>query len=313
VLAWPRSPAIRQLFSGTSISDLANAPAPQSLTQVLSDSTNAVLTQPVGQQWQNTLLILLGALVIALPVALSYSLTRRRRGFTQSMVHILVLLPIAVAGMVALIQNSLALAFSLAGIVAVLRFRNALDDVKDGVYIFVGVAIGISAALGALTVGLLTSVVFNACVLILWWLDFARRPTPGIRGGVWRLMRLPKVHPPPAPNEGRAASEDGQSDKVFAPAARAWRQQLRLDPTSHKNHHHVNVSLRVQTAAPDESRPFVEDVLRDRAKRWRLVGVVQESGDLFTMKYRLRVHREDRDELLDAVRAASRIVGAEWR
>ena len=129
--------------------------------------------------------------------------------------------------MVVLIQNSLPLAFSLAGIVAVLRFRNALDDVKDGVYIFICVSIGMSAAVGALTIGLLTSIVFNASVLVLWWLDFARRPTPGIRGGVWKLMRLPKVHPPKMPNATRP--RDGRDgSEAFASAARAWRRQLQL-------------------------------------------------------------------------------------
>jgi len=313
-LTWRYAP-IRQLLSGTSLSDLAGPPlgsTATAITQALSDTAGAVSAATALQQGESTLLVLAGALVTALPVAWSYSLTRRRRGFTQSMVHILVLLPVAVAGMVALIQNSLALAFSLAGIVAVLRFRNALDDVKDGVYIFVCVAIGISAALGALTVGLLTSLVFNACVLALWWLDFARRPTPGIRGGVWKLMRLPKVRPPRAPNEPSSTTTDGAGDEAFASAAREWRRQLNIS-SEHRTKEHVTTSLRIQSATPDESRPHIEAVLNERTLRWRLVGIVREHGDLYTVKYRVHVRRSERSALLDALRTKPQVSGAEWR
>ncbi|MGQ0641823.1 MAG: DUF4956 domain-containing protein [Gemmatimonadaceae bacterium] len=318
-LTWRFSASIRQLFAGTSLGDLAvgaGTGSAATITQALSDTVaRAITADSILEQSRSTLVVLAGALVTSLPVAWSYSLTRRRRGFAQSMVHILVLLPVAVAGMVALIQNSLALAFSLAGIVAVLRFRNALDDVKDGVYIFISVAIGISAAMSALTVGLLTSLVFNTCVLVLWWLDFARRPTPGIRGGVWRLMRLPKVLHPREPNEQRAASNGGDGEEAFASAAREWRRQLNLS-MEHRAagpKQHVNASLRIQTATPDESRPLVEAVLRNRTRRWRLVGIVPGDGELSTLKYRVSVHRAERSELLDAVRSEAQIAGAELR
>ncbi len=309
-LTWRYSSAVRQLFTGTSLADLSAQAA--AITRGVTDTAVAVAAQSVAVQVQSTLLTLAGALVTSIPVAWAYSLTRRRRGFEQSMVHILVLLPVAVAGMVALIQNSLALAFSLAGIVAVLRFRNALDDVKDGVYIFICVAIGISAAMGALTIGLLTSFVFNACVIVLWWLDFARRPTPGIRGGIQKLMRLPRIHLRRLPNERRPVATDGT--EAFASAARAWRSELDLSKhgaAAQKGH--VTSSLRVQTPAPDEARPFIEALLRERARRWRLVGVVPAGPDTFVLKYHISVRRAERGNLLDAVRSASQVVGVELR
>jgi hypothetical protein len=243
-----------------------------------------------------------------------YSLTRRRRGFQQSMVHILVLLPVAVAGMVVLIQNSLALAFSLAGIVAILRFRNTLDDVKDGVYIFIGVSIGISAAIGALNIGLLTSLVFNACVLFLWWLDYARRPTEGIRGGIRKLARLPKVQPPKRPNE-KPVDTGRNGDEVFASAARAWRRQLQLtaEHTVASTKGDSRGVLTIHTPTPDVSRPAIEDILADRTRRWELIAIMPSDAGNFALKYRIRLRRSDRAELLDAVRATPSAVGVELR
>lgn len=311
-VAWQFSPAVRQLFAGTTLAELASGSGSFLTRSDVADSVRSIGGATALQQGGSTLLVLGGALATALPMAWTYSLTRRRRGFEQSMVHILVLLPLAVAGMVVLIQNSLALAFSLAGIVAVLRFRNALDDVKDGVYIFICISIGMSAAVGALTIGLLTSIVFNASVLVLWWLDFARRPTPGIRGGVWKLMRLPKVAPPKMPSAARPT--DGRDgNEAFASAARAWRRQLQLTSeyraASPKGH--VNASLQVFTTATEETRPLVEKVLDTRTHRWKFVGVVPAPDGMSILKYRVRVRLSARTELLDAVRAVARAAGAE--
>jgi Domain of unknown function (DUF4956) len=119
---------------------------------------------------------MIGALLLTIPVAWVHVLTRRPKGFRQSLVHTLIILPIAVAGMLVLVQHSITLAFSLAGIVALVRFRNTLDDTKDAVYIFVATGIGIAAAVEALAVGAAMSVLFNIVIIILWALDIGRVP-----------------------------------------------------------------------------------------------------------------------------------------
>ena len=313
-IAWERAPALRQLLAGTSLPDLASGTfdsfaRPRAVAGAGEPDAKSAIAQGLA-----TLLALAGALATAVPVAWTYSLTRRRKGYEQSMVHIIILLPVAVAGMVVLIQNSLALAFSLAGIVAVLRFRNTLDDVKDGVYVFIGVSIGMSAAVGALGIGLLASVVFNASVLVLWWLDFARQPTPGIRGAWRRLARLPRIAPR-RPRAERRETAEREGEEVFASAARAWRRQLQLTAEQRitAGDGRFNASLRVHTTAPDVSRPALETLLQGRVRHFELVGIVPRAEGAFTMKYRLRVRRADRGELLDAIRAAPRTIGVELR
>ncbi len=73
---------------------------------------------------------MLSAVALSLPVAWIYVLTRAKRGYDQSVVHLLIVLPLVVAGIVVLVQDSLALAFSLAGIVAAVRFRNTRSDCR---------------------------------------------------------------------------------------------------------------------------------------------------------------------------------------
>src|SRR5256884_8244612 len=98
----------------------------------------------------STALAMIGALALVIPVARGYMLTKQRQGYDPSAVQTVILLPVAVAGIVAAVQNSLVLAFSLAGLAAAVRCRHTLHDSKAAVCIFVSVAVGISAGGGGL-------------------------------------------------------------------------------------------------------------------------------------------------------------------
>ena len=63
------------------------------------------------------------AFALSLPIAWLYSWTRQGKKYNPSFAQTLVLVPIAISLVVFLVKGSLALAFSLAGIVASVRFR----------------------------------------------------------------------------------------------------------------------------------------------------------------------------------------------
>jgi hypothetical protein len=119
------------------------------------------------------LVSLVGTLALMLPVAWGYMGSRRTVGYDQSVARTTVLLPIAVAGIVIIVQHSLALAFSLAGIVAGVRFRNTLKDTGDALYIFASIGVGLAAGIGALGIAAVVSIFFNYTSLVLWKLNFA--------------------------------------------------------------------------------------------------------------------------------------------
>jgi hypothetical protein len=119
-----------------------------------------------------TALIAIGTFLVVLPVAWVYMLTRRFR-YDRALVQSVMILPIVVAGMVMIVKNSLALAFSLAGIVAAVRFRNTLKDTRDAVYIFLALGLGLAAGVQALDIAVVMSLAFNVLVLGLWRTNFA--------------------------------------------------------------------------------------------------------------------------------------------
>jgi polyphosphate kinase len=118
-------------------------------------------------------LSIVGALALSVPVAWVYTLTKEDVKYDDSVVHTVIILPMVVAGIVLIIRDSLALAFSLAGVVAAVRFRNTLRDTKDAVYIFLAVGIGLAAGVQALVVALILSGIFNLVVFALWKLESA--------------------------------------------------------------------------------------------------------------------------------------------
>lgn len=215
---WRASPAARELidlnWAGTeaarvdSIVLRPNEPTTRDPASAVSALPPAVLPA----------LAMIGALLLTIPVAWVHMLTRRPKGFRQSLVHTLIILPIAVAGMLMLVKHSITLAFSLAGIVALVRFRNTLDDTKDAVYIFVATGIGIAAAVDALAVGAVMSVLFNIVIIILWALDIGRvpvgieRPAPRPRAlFAEALLRVHTASPGPAQKSVEALLDE-QSD-----------------------------------------------------------------------------------------------------
>ena len=85
-----------------------------------------------------------------------------------SVVTTIMLLPIAVAAILVIVQDSLAVAFSLAGIAGLVRFRNALDDTRDAMYVVIAIAVGLGAGVGTLEAAAALSGLYNLAVVALW-------------------------------------------------------------------------------------------------------------------------------------------------
>ncbi len=123
------------------------------------------------------LLASIGALVLTVPVSWAYFITSRTRRLDQSFLQTIVILPTVVTGIAMIVMNSLALAFSLAGVVAAVRFRFSLDQPSDAMYIFVGIGIGLGSGIGALGIAMVISVMFVMTTLVIWKLEYGKTLT----------------------------------------------------------------------------------------------------------------------------------------
>lgn len=259
---------------------------------------------------------MIGAVLLALPVAWIYGLTRAKKGYQQSVVQTLMVLPPLVAGVVVLVKYSLALAFSLAGIVAAVRFRNTLEDSKDAVYIFLATAIGLAAAV-QLPVAAVISVVFNAIILSLWYADFGKSPA---YEGTRAKKRLEAQRAKLRQTGSFVAMLDNEIFENMTPeqlelaADRAWRRRRRLgtDEPDDDEMQRRDVLLRVRTSEPDGARVAVETTFDEFLKKWRFGGVVHEADGTHVVEYAIQLKKTTRsDDLLEAVQAKQPVIGVE--
>ena len=248
------------------------------------------------------------AILLSLPVAWVYLLTRAKQGYQQSVVQLLIILPLVVTGVVLLVKHSLALAFSLAGIVAAVRFRNTLDDSKDAVYVFLATAVGLASAVN-LPVAAVISVIFNATVLVLWFTDFGYAPVE-LEGGIAdrRLKRAKQL----ARTGTFVARMDEEvfrnmtREQLEGVAQRAWSRANQSDSGTESQQPARETRLRIRTRDLESVRRAIEARLEEHTKQWRFESVASEDDGVFAADYVVVLRKKSQpEELIALVRAAA--------
>ena len=163
-------PALRDFFPVGGIGDLAD----RNLTDfepIYSSVDDTVLADNGPLR---LLFASIGSAVLIVPVSWVYFITSRTKQVDQSFAQTIIVMPIVVTGIAMIVLNSLALAFSLAGIVAAVRFRFALRNPAHAMYIFVAIGIGLGSGIGALGVATVISMAFVYANLIIWKLEYGK-------------------------------------------------------------------------------------------------------------------------------------------
>ncbi len=119
---------------------------------------------------------LAGTILVMVPITWTYMSTKREIGYQRNFVRALIVLPICATTIVLLIQDSLALAFGLAAMVAAVRFRVTLREAIDGIYIFAAICVGLAAGIGYLGIAIVMAVFFCFANAILWQIDYGQNP-----------------------------------------------------------------------------------------------------------------------------------------
>jgi hypothetical protein len=156
-----------------------------------SEAVRAAHVNNLGQSLFWLAVALVSALLLSLPVSWVYMGIRNDDEYDQSLINTIIVLPMVVTGIVIIVQNSLALAFSLAGIAGAVRFRNSLKSSGDALFILLAVAIGLSAGIGAVELAALVTMAFNYTFVGLWMSEY------GERAGMKRFLSdyNPNTHP----------------------------------------------------------------------------------------------------------------------
>jgi hypothetical protein len=269
-------PVVRDSMTGTYVPGSVDA------TELFGpDAAPPVGTPLEGSAWDQALLALvsmLGALAIMLPVTWVYMITRRHRGYDESVIHTLLILPVAVTGIVMVVLGRLEIAFALAGIVAAVRFRTTLDDTKDAVYVFLAIGVGIASGVQEIGIALALSVVFNIVVLVLWNTRFGNiyADSPAGALGLGDVLAGPDSSAVALSVGDPAILEAVAPGDLAAMTDRAARMERHVsEERAKKKSKRANALLLVHAGAAERAQSHVEALLDELAERWKLVEVEQ--------------------------------------
>ena len=192
---------------------------------------------------------------VTLPITWVYRWTRPRKKYNQAFAHTLLVIPIAIALVVFLVKGSLALAFSLAGIVAAVRFRTTLEEPIDSIYMLMAIGIGLASGTQLTTVAYLASLVFVTISLGMWKSNYGALPV--VVSG-WRI------------------DKSGKLDKASG-------ESVTKNP--------YNAQIEVHTTEVDAAQKATVLILKYSAKEWQVADVIKNADGTAIVVFDVRLKK----------------------
>ena len=131
------------------------------------------------------LLSLVLAFVLSQAVGAAYVWTFRGMSYSRSFVQTVALGSIIAAMLMLAINNSIAAGLGIAGSLAIIRFRTAMRDPRDMVFVFASMGAGIASGLRAYEAAILGTLIFCVASVTLAWTEFG---TQRIYDGLIRFV-----------------------------------------------------------------------------------------------------------------------------
>ena len=237
--------------------------------------------------WLDATLAMATAFVLTVPTVVVYVRTRTHEAYDESLVNTVLVLPSVVTAILIVVQSSLALAFSLTGMVAAVRFRSNVKESRDALYIFASVAIGFASGVYALDVAAAASLIFVLLELFAW--------RSGL-GGDHSLAHA--AHWPDSPsNPAPAVAASGEGRVLAGNHAHAGRDDRPGgDAKPNGEPKPKSMVLRVETDDLDQGRRVVEAALAETAKKWRFERTLHHDGRTTGLEYHARLRRSQSPE-----------------
>lgn len=127
----------------------------------------SLFTNPSDITWQQILMNISAAAVLGMFIFISYSISHRGTIYSKKFNASLVILTVLTGTVMTVIGNNIALSLGMVGALSIVRFRTAIKDSRDTVYIFWSIIIGICCGVGDYLVAAIGSAVTFVVIFIL--------------------------------------------------------------------------------------------------------------------------------------------------
>ena len=292
----------RQSATSTPLSIPNERPSPQSNVSSFQDdppspSHFSGVQDVVAWNWARMVIAtaaMVGAVLLSLPLAFIYLRTRPPHEFDSSVLFSIVFLSATIAGIMVVVQGSLARALSLAGVVGAVRFRSSLKDSNDAVYLLGAIAVGIAAGSNELDVGVVISVLLSVTLLLLWKarLDHASRAV--LSKDDDPRHEHDHRHPDSTEHSVERSTSTAVESNGTAPLGMPQRSPA-LDRLGY---------IVIETEHSEQTRLLVETFLERETKSWRLDGASphrsrhKHASGTATLMYLVRFRKRSQPEAI---------------
>ena len=120
--------------------------------------------------------VLLMVLFLAIYEFLVYRFVSHRSFYNKSFNITIAILPFFISTIILCLQSNIVITLGTIGALAIIRFRTAIKDPVDMLYLLWSVYVGIICGCGLFEVGVLTSILVTIVLIVLDHVNFGRRP-----------------------------------------------------------------------------------------------------------------------------------------
>ena len=126
-----------------------------------------LFTTPRDMSWEDILLNIVLAAVLGFFIFLSYAISHRGTIYSRKFNASLVILAVLTGTVMTVIGNNIALSLGMVGALSIVRFRTAVKDPMDTVYMFWAISVGITVGANFILFSIIGTLVIAAVLLLL--------------------------------------------------------------------------------------------------------------------------------------------------
>lgn len=138
-----------------------------SVKNVIKDSVYEAIGGNSGMDAKTVVLILAMACLVGIYIFMVYKLSAKSAFYSRDLNVAMALLPVIVAAIMLAMQSNILVSLGMVGALSIVRFRNAVKNPIDLVYLFWSISVGIIIGVNLYVLGLILSVILTVLLLIL--------------------------------------------------------------------------------------------------------------------------------------------------
>ena len=125
---------------------------------------------------KSVVVILVVTFVIAVYIFAAYRFVNKKSFYNKSFNASLLALTIITAAIILTIQSNVVVSLGMVGALSIVRFRTAIKDPMDLVFLFWSIGVGIMCGASCFSIAVVTSAMVTIGVLLVEWLPIAKAP-----------------------------------------------------------------------------------------------------------------------------------------